>query len=72
MVEPTHPGCRFLVVDDSNPVPPVVPPDLSGKTEVVRSEASDTDRHHMVIGYYPKSAYALVMCKLFFFLFFFP
>lgn len=38
VVEPTNPGCRFLVVDDSNPVPPVVPSDLTDKTVVVRSE----------------------------------
>lgn len=38
VVEPTNPGCSFLVVDDSNPVPPVVPSDLSAKTVVVRSE----------------------------------
>lgn len=38
VVEPTSPGCSFLVVDDSNPVPPVVPSGISPKTQVVRSE----------------------------------
>uniref|UniRef100_A0A023GGI2 Putative guanine nucleotide exchange factor pebble n=1 Tax=Amblyomma triste TaxID=251400 RepID=A0A023GGI2_AMBTT len=36
--EPTDANCNFLVVDDSNPMPPVVPPDLDPKTHVVRSE----------------------------------
>ncbi|XP_077516271.1 epithelial cell transforming 2 pebble isoform X2 [Amblyomma americanum] len=36
--EPTDAGCNFLVVDDSNPVPPVVPPDIGPRTQVVRSE----------------------------------
>ncbi|KAH8041302.1 hypothetical protein HPB51_014583 [Rhipicephalus microplus] len=39
VVEPTDPGCNFLVVDDSNPVAPVVPSDISHKAHVVKSEA---------------------------------
>ncbi|KAH7986011.1 hypothetical protein HPB49_026163 [Dermacentor silvarum] len=31
-------GCHFLVVDDSNPVAPVVPSDISPKVQVVKSE----------------------------------
>lgn len=38
VVEPTDSGCHFLVVDDSNPVAPVVPSDISHKVQVVKSE----------------------------------
>ncbi|XP_050045914.1 protein ECT2-like isoform X1 [Dermacentor andersoni] len=38
VVEPTDAGCHFLVVDDSNPVAPVVPTDISPKVQVVKSE----------------------------------
>ncbi|KAH9369712.1 hypothetical protein HPB48_007679 [Haemaphysalis longicornis] len=33
------PGCRFLVIDDSSPEPPVLPPGSTSQTEVVQSEA---------------------------------
>ncbi|CAN7996016.1 unnamed protein product [Ixodes hexagonus] len=38
VVPTSNPSLHFLVVDDSNPVPPVLPPALSATTSVVRSE----------------------------------
>ncbi|XP_077556616.1 protein ECT2-like isoform X3 [Haemaphysalis longicornis] len=38
VVAPADPGCRFLVIDDSSPEPPVLPPGSTSQTEVVQSE----------------------------------
>ncbi|CAN7995833.1 unnamed protein product [Ixodes pacificus] len=38
VLPPSHPSLHFLVVDDCNPVPPVLPPSLAATTAVVRSE----------------------------------
>ncbi|XP_037290789.1 protein ECT2 [Rhipicephalus microplus] len=60
VVEPTDPGCNFLVVDDSNPVAPVVPSDISHKAHVVKSEWFWASIQHarcfMAGGYYYEHA----------------
>ncbi|XP_064455687.1 protein ECT2-like [Ornithodoros turicata] len=38
VVNVTHPFCHYLVVDDSNPIAPVLPEALSPSTQVVKSE----------------------------------